>query len=178
MKEIPINSRGGIVGYATVDDEDYNRVKHLSWHLGTKGYVMHTISSGHGRKHRVIKSIRLHRVIMNAKPGEVVDHRDGHPWHNTKENLRICSARQNAMNCFTRRGQTSRYHGVYFKQKTRKKEYWVATVYPKKRKQVQIYFDTEHQAAIAHTLWAMDIYGEFANPDFDVVGYTKKKPAA
>ncbi|MGA2915256.1 MAG: HNH endonuclease [Sedimentisphaerales bacterium] len=49
-------------------------------------------------KKKPVKIIALSRYIMNAKEGEIVDHRNRHPLDNRKENLRIATVRQNALN--------------------------------------------------------------------------------
>lgn len=40
----------------------------------------------------------LHRIVMDAKPGELVDHKNQNPLDNRRENLRLCTRKQNAAN--------------------------------------------------------------------------------
>jgi hypothetical protein len=43
-------------------------------------------------------AVSLHRFLMKALPGQVVDHINGNPLDNRKSNLRIVTAHQNSMN--------------------------------------------------------------------------------
>ena len=55
----------------------------------------------------------MHRLIVGAKSGEEVDHRDGDGLHNTKRNLRKCSHSNNLVaRLNTRPNKSSRYRGV------------------------------------------------------------------
>lgn len=72
-----------------------------------------------------LKKINLHRYIMNASKGEIVDHINGNKLDNRKENLRFVTKKQNQQN-INRRGyylekQTGKYKvsvRVNGKQKT------------------------------------------------------------
>jgi len=71
-----------------VDDEDY--LLPLEYSCSYRGgYIMAT---------RQGKSVLLHRLLVNAKDGDIVDHIDGNPLNNQKNNLRICTAKQNTIN--------------------------------------------------------------------------------
>lgn len=67
--------------FATVDKEDYDNVIKYQWIFNNRGYVG---SGGDG------KYILLHRFIMNAPKGKVIDHINGDKLDNRKCNLRIC----------------------------------------------------------------------------------------
>ena len=56
----------------------------------------------------------LHRYIMNCPQDMVVDHKNGNPLDNRKENLRICTNLQNSWNrtCSKRKHQNCNYLGV------------------------------------------------------------------
>lgn len=71
-----------------LDDEDYMLAVDHSWFLQNR-YVQSVIKG---------KRVRLHRLLVDVKPGEEVDHIDGNPLNNQKSNLRICSRRENAIN--------------------------------------------------------------------------------
>ena len=45
--------------------------------------------------------LRMHRVILGARRGQLVDHRDGNGLHNRRSNLRIGTKAQNAQNRLT-----------------------------------------------------------------------------
>jgi hypothetical protein len=73
--------------------------------LPDEGYVVRTEADG--------SNTRLHCLIMDAPPGEVVDHINGNRRDNRRGNLDICTRAENAKN----RGPDSRnatgYTGVY-----------------------------------------------------------------
>jgi hypothetical protein len=95
MPEIALRRRdGAIVGYALVDQEDYERLGHLSWCLSSEGYVWRIVRRRDGRR----THDRLHRVIMDAPQGVEVDHIDGNPLNNRRENLRLVTHQQNQQN--------------------------------------------------------------------------------
>ena len=105
MKTIKLQNNKGFV---IVDDEDYDRVSQFKWYLLKKSNTSYAIrAKSHGDPQR------LHRFIMKAKKGQVVDHRDGHGWDCRRSNLRICTTTQNLGNSRKRRKQTaSKYKGV------------------------------------------------------------------
>lgn len=70
-----------------IDDEDAERILKHSWCAAKQRNKWRAESRIKG------KLIRLHRFIMNAKPGEDVHHHDGEPLNNRKDNLIICSPR-------------------------------------------------------------------------------------
>lgn len=77
----------GATAAVKIDEEDIDKVICLQWHITTGGYVEST------------SGIRLlHRLIMNAKEGEEVDHINGNKLDNRKENLRLCTREQNSHN--------------------------------------------------------------------------------
>lgn len=70
-----------------VDNEDYPMLITFKWRFNTTGYAT-----------RTYKSISMSRVIMNAKPGEYVDHVNGNKLDNRKVNLRVITNQQNCWN--------------------------------------------------------------------------------
>lgn len=78
-----------------IDYEDYERLKSnnlLKWNaqkVGKKIYVSRSVKE---------KKVYLHRFIMNCPDGFCIDHINGNPLDNRKQNLRICSFRENARN--------------------------------------------------------------------------------
>ena len=127
MKEIQL-PRGFV---AIVDDDDYERAMQHSW----------AVLDNHGRGFYVRTNVRrptptrsyatlmLHRLIANAKKGEVVDHINRNGLDNRKENLRIATRSTNAANSRHRRDRsTSPYRGVYKRGSIYRTEIRVNTV--------------------------------------------------
>lgn len=99
MKQILL-TKGAV---ALVDDEDFDEVSKHSWCLQSKGYAASRIDN---------KLVLLHRFIMKAKKGQIIDHINRSKLDNRKSNLRFCSLEQNASN----HGSL----GVYLKKSTNK----------------------------------------------------------
>lgn len=73
---------------ALIDDEDFDRVSKNSWSYHHSGYVV-----------RGKPQASLHRFIMEAKKGQIVDHINRNRLDNRKKNLRFSTTRQNQFNC-------------------------------------------------------------------------------
>jgi len=79
---------------AFVSDEDWHRVSKLSWSDRGDGYVRARWGKrigGHGG------IVYLHRFLLAAPTGYVVDHIDSNPLNNTRENLQITTQSRNCM---------------------------------------------------------------------------------
>jgi len=91
MREIPLPN--GKV--ALVSDEDYPRASKLSWSDKGGGYVKARFKKSAGGDG--YSFVLLHRFVTGAPAGMVVDHIDGNPLNNTRDNLQIVSQSQNCM---------------------------------------------------------------------------------
>lgn len=132
-----------------IDDEDYDFVMSRSW-----------TPLGVGLKYLAHKKKYLHRLLLNAKDGDVVDHINGQKFDNRKSNLRICSIRQNQMNQKPQNiTKTAIFKGVGW--------HGVKNNY---RAYIKIYgkahhlgnFKTTHEAAFAYDMKAFELFGEYA----------------
>ncbi len=82
--------------WAKVDDEDYQEVKKKKWHAiisANTYYANHSF-----RFNNKVKLIQMHRLILKAEPGQMIDHIDGDGLNNTKKNLRFVTNRENQRN--------------------------------------------------------------------------------
>ena len=108
--EIPLTR--GLV--ALIDDEDYDRVSQFKWHASLAGKGSNLYYARHNPERN--KTIRLHRFILNATAGQVVDHINHDGLDCRRENLRIVSQHQNILNSRKHARSGNRFKGVYITQ--------------------------------------------------------------
>lgn len=75
--------------YALIDKEDYPKVKDYSWFLKKDKRTNVEYVAASKREGPKVKTIRLHRLIMDARPDEDVHHKDLNVLNNAKENLEL-----------------------------------------------------------------------------------------
>jgi hypothetical protein len=76
-----------------VDDNDYEKLRGVNWHLTARGYV-----AGRVKTNGVRQRVYLHRYLLDAQPDQFVDHMDGDRLNNTRANLRLVTRAQNQWN--------------------------------------------------------------------------------
>ena len=148
--------------FALVDDEDFERINKHKWMLHSAGYSNRSCWKGD------IKTTEfMHRVIMEAKFGDIIDHKNHNKLDNRKRNLRIVSPSQNCFNQSVHKRNKSGYKGVC-KWWVRKKNGdelstpWRA-FYKKDGKQIHIgSFKTAREAAMAYNDVILKERGEYA----------------
>lgn len=158
MKEIQL-TRGYV---AIVDDEDYDSVAAHKWWalIGKKRSngstpVYATRAGGNS----------LHRFIMDAKQGQIIDHINGNGPDNRRRNLRYCTQAENNRNSckpFVNKNGgrvTSRYKGVVWHNNICK---WQAKINCNGVEKIIGNFDSAINAATAYNIWAVLLFGEFA----------------
>lgn len=79
-----------------VDEIDMPRLEGVSWRLFKRRSVYYVRGSVAGRP------TLLHRHITDAPDGMTVDHIDGNPLNNRRENLRVCSNEENVKSAWGR----------------------------------------------------------------------------
>lgn len=141
---------------AIVDDDDYALLSQWKWSAVKGNGKLSNFYAMRGEKR---KTIKLHRFIMKAKKGEIIDHLDGNGLNNTKKNLRRCSQQENIRNSRKRRGTSSRYKGVSWDKREKK---WSAYITFDYAKIALGNHDSENEAAIQYNEKAKELFGEFA----------------
>lgn len=145
-KKIPI----GRNQFAIVDDEDYEKVSQYNWH---------TMGSSKQTYFYAATKVRMHRLVMDAPPGLMVDHINGDTLDNRKSNLRLCTNSQNQQNTGSR-GGTSKYKGVSFRKRSNK---WIAAFRFDGKPYYCGVWDTEEDAARAVDKKRGEVCGDFAS---------------
>lgn len=144
--------------YALVDDEDYELLSSLKWHIHSAGYAVRNAPRIKGKPQ---STIYMHRLILNAPEDKVIDHINGEKLDNRRCNLRICTQSQNSKN--QRKGNkkyTSKYKGVYYSERDRK---WKGTMCIDRKSYNLGTFITQEGAAMAYNERALSAFGEFAS---------------
>ena len=122
MKEIVLSGKRANGKSVKVDDDDYKKYNHLSWHLSDTGYAVRRYKG---------ETYRLHRLIMNCPEDMVIDHLNGDRLDCRKSNLRICTQAENAQNMHNIKGYTYdkakrkwmvRYRGKFYGRYNTKEE--------------------------------------------------------
>ena len=154
--EIPL-TRGQV---AIIDVEDWYLIKDYKWFAywcpSKKGYYAMThIPDGKGS----YSNTGMHRLIMDAKKGEIVDHINGHGLNNTRNNLRIVTARENAINQKLRINNTSGKMGVTF---DKERNNWRVRIHIEGKRITIGRFDNFQDAVAARKAAEDEYYGEFA----------------
>jgi hypothetical protein len=111
MAEIRLNRRQEV---ALVDDDRFEELSRYVWGLNRAGYVRRVERRGDGKYHDVL----MHRQVIGAGKGQIVDHRNQNKLDNRAENLRFCTHQQNIWNVKNTRN-TSGYRGVTWSNKDR-----------------------------------------------------------
>lgn len=145
--QIPL-SKGRI---SIVDAGSYDFLMQWKWFLSATGYAKRNCS-------RSPISL-MHRLIIGARSGQIVDHINGDPLDNRKSNLRLCSQGENVMNQRRRTNNTSGFKGVSFSKDRRK---WVANIQSCGRFKFLGYYATPEDAHAAYVEAAKRLHGEFA----------------
>ncbi len=155
MKLLDISpwSKGTI--FTQVDDEDFDFLNQWKWCAHT---TRHNRTYVDRRDVRSNKSIFLHKEIMKPPTGLVVDHIDGNPLNNQKQNLRVCTRSENIRNRVKKTAKSiSRYKGVSIV-----KGKFQVTIHKDKKSIHLGRFEKEIDAAKAYNVGALKYHGEFA----------------
>jgi hypothetical protein len=139
--------------FALVDPLDRSVLVNYAWHASERrhGWVAETSARVEGRTVNTL----MHRLIMNAPKGIMVDHINGDPLDNRRCNLRLAHARDNARNAKPR-GQI-KLSGV-----TAMRKVFRAAIEPDGMTILLGTWPTPEKAAAAYNRAASLIYGEFA----------------
>lgn len=160
MKEIQL-TQGQV---ALVDDDDFERVSQFKWHA----HFNRTYANGGcfiaTRSFRLFGKPRkryMHRFIMGAQKGEIIDHIDGNPLNNQRSNLRFASRSGNGANnaSLLPKHNTSGLRGVSWNKQKKK---WTAQIKVSGKQKYVGAYAYSYDAAKAYNEAAKKYHGEFA----------------
>ena len=130
------------------------------WYLDDNGYMTrNTPKSGKRRRGKMT----MHRQILDAPFGMLVDHINGNRLDNRRENLRLCNITESAWNCSGNAKSTSRYKGVCWNKHSGK---WQAAIRVKPRLIYLGLFESEKEAAHIYDNAARKHHRKFARLNF------------
>jgi hypothetical protein len=146
---------------AIIDDSDLEKVSGKTWRL---------IKVSNGAQYVGWKShkngkdvtVYLHRFVMGNPKGKMIDHINGDPFDNRRENLRASTNSQNQMNS-KGKAHSSVYKNVYWNKKLGK---WKAQIDADGQTFFFGYFENERHAALVVDLNLPILHGEFARLKF------------
>lgn len=151
-----------------VDDDCPNQVKLQKWTILIKKNIPYAIMGKWIKNKTII--MYLHRILINAKKGQVVDHINGNTLDNRLSNLRICTNAENIRNSKIPKNNKSGFKGVFFNKRLKSKPFSVKLRINGKNKHIG-YYSTKKQAALAYNKAAKKYFGEFAR--LNVVNLTE-----
>lgn len=159
---IPILINGAISNDSClINVSAYDVVSQYKWRADRDGYAC----ANKGGRH-----LRMHRLVIGAKQGEIVDHINRNPLDNRLENLRIASYSLNSVNTIKKFKSYSKYRGVSIDNRTYKK--FIAQIKSVDVGSVYIgNYYTEEMAAYMYQQKFKEVFGEQpclqALPDYE-----------
>ena len=125
-------------GYAIIDSRYSAETNKRNWNKDSRGYACARIKD---------RYVLLHRLIIDAKKGEIVDHINRNRLDNRTSNLRIATRSQNTLNSAMRLDNTTGYRGVYRVKNNAPKPWYTHLTINGKRINGGKYYATSKEAA-------------------------------
>lgn len=149
---ITLSGKHGIGKLARIDDSDYEKIKNRKWYFDSHGYVAHGVYE-QGKVTRYL----MHRVILGLLHGNklCVDHINGDPLDNRRENIRIVTQGQNTQN--RRKVNKRRKVGFHIRGTTfnARNKLWVASAYHNGKRKYLGLHETQEEAGEIASAWRL-----------------------
>lgn len=136
-----------------VDDVDYRKLLNYKWHLNGEGYA------ASGTKNKGVPQL-MHRIIFDNPRGWFIDHINEDKLDNRRNNLRLCSNRQNLSNRGKQKNNTSGYKGVTWLSANK---VWIAQIKVNGKNIYLGSFKDKEDAASCRWASSIEIHGDFAH---------------
>lgn len=157
MRSIPASKGYSIL----VSDEDYERLSKFSWyaHMGGGRVKAKPEYRPARRDAKPPRKVHFLAQAINgpAPAGMVIDHINGDPWDNRRENLRVCTHTENKRNQRRPRKATGAGKGVHLISGQ-----WTACICAGNGNQRIGSYPTVREAELAYDAAALFHHGEFA----------------
>jgi hypothetical protein len=150
--------------FTVVDWDDFDWLSQFNWFSQKRyGTLWHAT-----RKAKDGGQPYMHREIIKAPAGMLVDHIDGDGLNNRRSNLRLATKQTNAHNAKRRSDNKSGFKGVSLANRCKGRP-WVAVIQTTEKRQKFLgYFAGAEEAGRAYDAAAQELYGEFARLNFGI----------
>lgn len=143
------------------DIEDHNKIKDYCWHRHQDGYLRTRIDRINDKN---IYILMHNLIVVKRNKDNNIDHINGKPFDNRKENLRECTHMDNMKNVKLPCTNTSGVKGVGFSKRENK---WKAYI-RFENKQIHLgTFNTKEEAIEARIEKEIELYGEYIRRDIE-----------
>ena len=148
------------IDFVIVDADLWRHLSQYKWKIDFKGYIT-TNDLGN--------FVTMHRFLMKAKPGQLVDHINGDKHDNRLENLRFSNDSLNSHNRRKKSNATSKYcglsihNGKLYGESYKYKKTWKIRIKKNNKEYFIGYCFSETQGAMEYNKKAIELYGDFAN---------------
>lgn len=165
MREIPLTR--GVV--ALVDDGDYEYLNQWNWYY-SGGYARAA-----DKVNKTGKRVAMHRLLLSADGGDIVDHVNRNKLDNRKANLRKSDCVGNSRNRSKYDAQmSSTFKGVFYDKKRSK---YTGRITVERGKALYLgHYVLETDAAFYYNQHAIEYFGEYAVLNDLPVDYSPSEP--
>ena len=137
------------------DKEDIEKIMPYTWYINSAGYVA-------GKKFGDVFDTLMHRLIMNASKDKQVHHKNQKKNDNRKQNLQLCTNKENSRHKKKMKSNTSGVIGVSWSSNMNK---WHAQIMVDYNNINLGYFEDIDEAKQAYNTAKHKYFGEFAYDD-------------
>lgn len=144
---------------ALVDDDNYEwLMRGRKWGAYKSGYTYYAQRGVVVDGRKTVE--QMHRLILSAPKGTLVDHEDRNGLNNQRRNIRLVSFSGNRANSRLNSNNTSGYRGVCWSKKLKN---WGAYIKYKQTETCLGSFKTKEEAAKAYDKAASMLFGDLAS---------------